>query len=402
MKELKKTVSKYFFGLIAVCYVTEGIVDVAVASVWPVIANAIKAHLSLIGILVMVYYLGAIIMSPNTYKIRHCIGTNYTMVLSQICFSTALFLYIIASNIYIFALGMFVNGMGCGLLEINASSYVLKAYDAKEESILYGFWGLGSVLGSTVMVLAINYYPPYKRGFAALIIIILVNIILLLLAKRNWEKQKETLPDYIINIHSVTEEEKKTNIKIKDLLKDKKVIFVLCCFFLSQSVIITFNSLVSTIAVSHRDIYENTAVIVPIIYYTAIFVGRVLFGIISKRTKVITVLKTNIMVLILLFTILCIKSLNGFAVCAIMILIGFVASPIIPFMNAYIKEMFDVKYLSALLGYGDVSGVFGIIVISGLTTFVMKMTSIQVVEFTFIVLSIVLYFLLIRIEKENI
>ena len=180
MKELKKTVSKYFFGLIAVCYVTEGIVDVAVASVWPVIANAIKAHLSLIGILVMVYYLGAIIMSPNTYKIRHCIGTNYTMVLSQICFSTALFLYIIASNIYIFALGMFVNGMGCGLLEINASSYVLKAYDVKEESILYGFWGLGSVLGSTVMVLAINYYPPYKRGFAALIIIILVNMILLL------------------------------------------------------------------------------------------------------------------------------------------------------------------------------------------------------------------------------
>ena len=361
MKELKKTVSKYFFGLIAVCYVTEGIVDVAVASVWPVIANAIKAHLSLIGILVMVYYLGAIIMSPNTYKIRHCIGTNYTMVLSQICFSTALFLYIIASNIYIFALGMFVNGMGCGLLEINASSYVLKAYDAKEESILYGFWGLGSVLGSTVMVLAINYYPPYKRGFAALIIIILVNIVLLLLAKRNWEKQKETLPEYIINIHSVTEEEKKT-----------------------------------------KDIYENTAVIVPIIYYIAIFVGRLLFGIISKRTKVITVLKINIMILILLFTILCIKSLNGFAVCAIMILIGFVASPIIPFMNAYIKEMFDVKYLSALLGYGDVSGVFGIIVISGLTTFVMKMTSIQVVEFIFIVLSIVLYFLLIRIEKENI
>ena len=85
-----------------------------------------------------------------------------------------------------------------------------------------------------------------------------------------------------------------------------------------------------------------------------------------------------------------------------MILIGFVASPIIPFMNAYIKEMFDVKYLSALLGYGDVSGVLGIIVISGLTTFVMKMTSIQVVEFIFIVLSIVLYFLLIRIEKENI
>ena len=402
MKELKKTVSKYFFGLIAFCYVTEGIVDVAVASVWPVIANAIKAHLSLIGILVMVYYLGAVFMSPNTYKIRRCIGTNYTMVLSQICFSTALLLYIISPNIYIFALGMFLNGMGCGLLEINASSYVLKAYEAKEESIMFGFWGLGSVLGSTVMVLAIKYYPPYKRGFIALIVIILVNIILLLLAKRNWEKQKETLPDYIINIHSVTEEEKKTHIDIKDLLKDRKVIFILLCFFLSQSVLITFNSLVSTIAVSHIDIYETTAVVVPIVYYLAIFVGRVLFGIVSKKIKVITVLKTNIMILIILFTTLSITSLNGFVVCVIMVLIGFVASPIIPFMNAYIKEMFDVKYLSALLGYGDVSGVLGIIVISGLTTFVMKMTSIQVVEFIFIFLSIALYLLLVRIEKENI
>lgn len=76
-------------------------------------------------------------------------------------------------------------------------------------------------------------------------------------------------------------------------------------------------------------------------------------------------------------------------------------SPIIPFFNAYIKEIFDVKLLSALLGYADVCAILGIVVLSGLTTPILKMTSIQTVELIFALIMAMLYLLLIKTQKEK-
>lgn len=312
MQEAKQKISKVFFYLIAICYATEGIVDVVVGSAWPVIASSLKVDISLIGILTMMYFLGSILTSPKTYKIRQKIGTNYTMVLSQMCFATALVIYVMASSVYTFAIGMFINGMGCGLMEVNANSYVLKAYDVKEESVLSSFWGLGSVIGSTVMAVAVKLYPPYKRGFNILIALLIINIVMLLLAKKSWTKQKKTLDKVIVDIHSVTEEEKTVNAKILDLIKDKKVVLVLIGFFLSQSVIVTLNSLVSTIAVNQGEINEKDAVVVPIIFFAAIFLGRFLFGHISKKTKIIKVLKVNTLIAAILLLLLSITPFKGF------------------------------------------------------------------------------------------
>lgn len=401
MQEVKQKVSKNFFYLIAICYATEGIVDVVVSSAWPVIANVLKKDISFIGILVMFYYFGSAVISPNTYKIRKRIGTNYTMVLSQICFSTALGLYIVATNIYIFLLGMFINGMGCGLMEVNASSYVLKAYDVKEESTIYGFWGIGSVLGSTVMALAVKFFPPYQRGFSILIVIMIINIILLLSAKLSWTKQKETLSNDIIDLHSVTKEEKKAVIKISDLIKKDKVVLILICFFLSESVIITLNSLVSTIAVNQGGMIEHKAVVMPIIYFISIFLGRIIHGRLYNNTNVIKVLKRNAFIAMVLLILLCISPVNTLIVCTITTIIGFILGPTIPFLNAYIKEMFNITLLSPLLGYGDLCAVIGTIIISGFTTIIIKTTSIRVVELTYAVMIFIFYLLLTKTEQKR-
>lgn len=375
--------------------------DVVVGSTWPVIARVISVDISLIGILVMFYYLGAIITSPRTYKIRQRLGTNYTMVLSQICFCLALIFYLLASNIFHFALGMFVNGMGCGLMEVNANSYTLKAYDVKGESLLSSFWGLGSVIGSTVMAAAVKYFPPYKSGFKILVAILLINIVLLLILKAGWIKQRENISRELLSLHSVTEEEKKVDIKFSDLIKEKKIFIILICFLLAQGVIITLNSLVSTIAVSQGMVQENVAVGMAILFFAAIFLGRMLFGYVNKNVNVIKVLKMNSIIACILLALLSLSPLNGVIICLHVTVLGFILSPIIPFLNSYIKEEFDTTLLSALLGYGDVCGIIGIIIASGLTTLILKTSSIRTVEMFFAMLMLVLYILLKKEEKTR-
>ena len=114
---------------------------------------------------------------------------------------------------------------------------------------------------------------------------------------------------------------------------------------------------------------------------------------------VIKVLKTNIIIAVLLFILLTISQFKGLLVCVCTILIGFILSPIIPFLNAYIKELFHAKHLSALLGYADVSALLGIITVSGFATPIIKMTSIQCLELMYAVILGIVYLLLVRTEK---
>ena len=401
MSKDKQKISKFFFYLIVACYMMEGIVDVIVGSSWPVIARTIRVDISLIGMLNMVYYMGSIITSSRTYKIRQKLGTNYTMVLSHICFGFALILYIIATNIYILFIGMFINGVGCGLMEVNANSYVLKAYDVKGESILSSFWGLGSVLGSTIMATAVRYFPPYQKGFAILVGILVINIILLLIAKKHWVKKRKTMSKEIVDLHSVTDEEKNVNIKIISLIKNRKIILILISFFFAEGVIITLNSLVSTILVSQGNISESSALGITILFFVAIFLGRMIFGNTTKKGKIISILKINSFIVSILLLLLFMCPAKSAIISVLTITIGFISAPIIPFLYAYLKETFDVTLLSALLGYGDVCGVIGIISMSGLTTFILGKASVKGVEIFFAISLLILFLIFIKAEKLN-
>ena len=399
MSNFQQQVSKKFYYLIATCYMTAGIVDVIVGSVWPVIATSLRVDISLIGVLVMLSYIGSIATSPNTYKIRKKIGTNYTMVLSMLCFVVSLTIYIFAKTIYSLAIGMFVNGIGYGLLEVNVSSYVLKAYGIREEAILFSLWSLGSVIGSAIMAISISYFPSYQSGFGVLIGALLINIALLIRTKAKWVVERQSLPKELLELHSVTEEEKKIVVKVNDIIKNKKEVFVLICFFLVQGVVITLNTISSTILVTKGGINDNTAVSLVIIYFAALFFGRIVFGKFAEKSSVMKVIKINTILVIMLFILLYLSPNNKFIIFSILILTGFTASPLLPLFNASIKELFDIKFLSALLGYGDVCGVIGIIIISGLSTLIMKMTSINYVLLSFVLFMLIVYVLLRKIEQ---
>lgn len=399
MSNFQQQVSKKFYYLIATCYMTAGIVDVIVGSVWPVIATSLRVDISLIGVLVMLSYIGSIATSSNTYKIRKKIGTNYTMVLSMICFVVSLTIYIFAKTIYSLAIGMFVNGIGYGLLEVNVSSYVLKAYGIREEAILFSLWSLGSVIGSAIMAISISYFPSYQSGFGVLIGALLINIALLIRTKAKWVVERQSLPKKLLELHSVTEEEKKIVVKVNDIIKNKKAVFVLICFFLVQGVVITLNTIASTILVTKGGINDNTAVSLVIIYFAALFLGRIAFGKLAEKSSVMKVIKINTILVIMLFILLYLSPNNKFIIFSILILTGFTASPLLHLFNASIKELFDIKFLSALLGYGDVCGVLGIIIISGLSTLIMKMTSINYVLLSFVLFMLIVYVLLQKIEQ---
>ena len=146
---------------------------------------------------------------------------------------------------------------------------------------------------------------------------------------------------------------------------------------------------------------EAMAATTTIIYFMAIFFGRLFYSHIANKIKITRALKTNIFIIAILFVLFYTNLFNGIIICVLIVILGLVAAPLIPLLYSYLKEKVGVTHLSALLGYGDVSGLCGIIIMSGLTTIIMKLFSINDVELLFAILIFILYALFIKLDAKE-
>lgn len=401
MKTNVKKISKVFLYSIFFCYALEGIAEQIMGSVWPIISKEIHADISLIGTLSMVVYAGSCITSLWTSKIRAKIGTNYTIVLSMVFFAIAITLFIFATSFLWILAGSFLSGLGIGLFDVNSESYVLKAYDAKSDSLMRSFWGIGAFIGPAILTYSIAKYSSYKLGFGIILTLYLVSIFVLFLLKRNWEKQKLSLDREIVDQHSVTSDERNVSINILKLLKIKTLPrMLLCCLFVN-SVSRTICLFISTILVEQNGVKEYVATGAAGIFCLANFVGRIAFGYLSKKINIKRILIINAFIEILILTTFYLNILNKNYVIIFIIVLGFCDSILIPFTNACVKEIFNTTNLSAILSLGTGVGLIGTMIVCAISTVIIKNYSIRNVELMYVILLIAFLIIFVSILGKS-
>ena len=393
--------SHFFLYLIYVCFAMYGWVASLLGGVWPKLSGDIGADISMLGILVMINYIASGISSLFTYKIRMKIGTNYTNVLGLMSTIISMIVFATASNFVVLAIAVAFSGLGCGIIDINSNSYVVKAYDTKWVSFMHACWGLGATLGPMAMSFAMTYLPNYRYGFYFTAIIVLIVIIILLCGKRYWEKMKKTLDQKIVSLHSVTKEEKGQETSLIDLLKIKNTKKFLICFYLANGASCAFSVWLATMAVGQRGVSASEAALAASIYFFALMIGRVFFGMLASKYGIPFVLK------------LCCALSGIFAICyyipykAVSIvfvhsaLMGFVGGTIIPLLNVSIKDLFDERYLSPLIGFGGAVGLVGIASMSAIMTVVANALTIHNIQIVQIVSFALIYFIYSNVLKNT-
>lgn len=398
-----KRISNVFLYLIFFCYACEGVAEQLISSVWPSISADIKADISLIGVLSIMIYVSSGIASLLAYKIRNKIGTNKTTTLTMAFFSISIIIYIFSKNFIGIAVGMFITGFGLGLNDVGADSYVIKAYDAKQDSILHSCWTVGAFVGTTILTFTMTEFSSYKIGFVIILMIFLCVIICLILAKRNWERKKVNLDENLVKKHSVTEEEKNLNINIFELLKIKNMPFILMCFGIVNAVSRSITVFIATIMVEQYGAKEIVATSVLGFFCFAGFIGRIMGGFISDKFALKNILIFGIFVEILIYMLLFLNVFNVSVGIVLFIILGVFDSIQIPYILSYAKENFDTSILSVLFGYGNVIGLIFSIIVSALATVIIQRFSIRYIEIMYIILLCLLFLFLmsIKIEKKQ-
>ena len=392
--------TKTFMFMIYVCFGVYGLCSSLVGGIWPQIATELKIDAAFIGIIYTITSVASGLSSLRTYKIRQKLGSNFTSIVGLVLFAISMILYANARNIPMLVAAAIILGFGNGIIDVNSNSYVVKAYDAKWVSFMHAVWGLTATAAPVLMAFTILYTGSYRNGFSISFAIIVVIVIILLLMKRYWIKKRETIDKDILSMHSVTDEEKSSDIKVIEILKMKKVLPTLLCFTLSIGSGCAFMAWAATIVVEEKGITVVQGATAAAVYSFALTVGRICMGIVAEKIEINKIIKLLTFLEVVLILLLFLPYQNAWIVYVNIALIGFMSGPVTPLLNVALKELFDVKILSVLISLGGVFGLCGIAAIASLMTLASKIVSINYVHIVPAIGFALLCFIYSRVSRK--
>ena len=379
-----------FLFVVFVSYVLYGLSGNLLNSVWPKVAGDIGAAVALLGVVSTLCNITSGIACAFVYKIRRKYGTNVTISIGLVFMALCLILYYVAQNIYIIGIGFIILGIGNAIVDVGANSYVIKAYDAKKVSLLHACWGVGSSIGPMIMAFSISSLNNYRAGFAIGAIIIIAVFILMRFMKRKWMANKDKVAKEIVELHSVSEEEKTSNKKFTDIIKIDLALIVMICFFFGNALNGLMNTWIATIFVEQRHISVIEGANLATVFFATLTITRVILGFVASSFKTKSVVLFGIILSIVGIGTMFIKSTNIHFLYLNAAILGIGISPIIPFLNHYLKDLFGENNVGEILSFCSIFSLTGIGISSFCATLVVRFFGIDVIQVYIITIAIIL------------
>ena len=369
--------TKIFLFMIYICFGVYGLCSSLVGGIWPHMAVELNIDATFVGVIFTITSIASGISSLRTYKIRQKLGSNLTSILGLVLYAISMILYAQARNMIMLIIAPITLGLANGIIDVNSNSYVVKAYDAKWVSFMHAVWGLTATAAPMLMTFALLYTSSYSNGFYIALAIIIVVIVILLFMKSYWIDKRKTIDKEILEMHSVTEEEKANNIKEIEVIKMNKVLPTLLCFGFSIGSGCAFMAWAATIVVSQKGVSVVEGATAVAIYSFALMVGRIIMGVAAEKVGPEKIIKALSLLETIFIIILFIPYKSVSLVYINIAIIGFMSGPLTPLLHASLKELFDVKILSVVISLAGVFGLCGVAVISAVMTVASKITSIN-------------------------
>ena len=339
----------------------------------------------------MAYYASSSVGCILASDTRKKLGTSYSSILSLAFYILSLLIVAFANNVALIVLAVLIMGFGVGITEVNTDSYVIKAYDAKWDSFLHAFWGVGSFVAPLLLRFSLRQTSSYQVSTFIVIAICLVTMGFFLVCKRSWIELRKKYSKEIVDLHSVTEEEKNFKITFRNLLKVDKIVPALVCFFLINGIVRAAVVILPTLLVAQKMLIPKDIGLVFPFYFIAMYLGRIIFGLLTSVFKIKHLIKTSIVLSIISFLLFHVENNNHYYIIFCMIFMGFSTASLIPLMNSNLKDVFEIKYLSIILGYGEIVGLVGTSVLSFFLSIVMRHISMSATQILLIILLILLF-----------
>ncbi len=327
-----------YFGFISL-----GLPDSALGAAWPTMFGELNVPVSYAGVLSMIIAAGTIISSLCSDFLTKKLGTGLITALSVATTAAALLGFSFCTEFWLLCLVAIPYGLGAGSVDAALNNYVALHYASKHMSWLHCMWGVGTIIGPTIMGALLTGGKHWTDGYRTLSFIQIALTAILFTSLPLWKKRTGTPTP-----QAQTESTRKSH-SIFSALKIPGAIAVMVTFFcycaLEQTAMLWSSSYMAL----YNGVPEDVAALCASVFFIGITVGRAANGFLTIKlsdTRLIRIGQAIILVgcAVLFLPFGQVSTLIG------IVLVGLGCAPIYPCIIHSTPERFGAENSQALIG----------------------------------------------------
>ncbi|MGZ9585835.1 MFS transporter [Paenibacillus marinisediminis] len=327
--------------IIYISFISLGLPDSLLGSVWPVMRHELGAPVSYAGIISMIISCGTIISSFFSETVIRRWGTGLVTAVSVLMTAVALLGFAFAPSFIWLCLMAIPLGLGAGSIDAALNNFVALHYKAKHMNWLHSFWGIGATAGPAIMSFYLMNDRSWSLGYLTIGIIQVILVMILFMTLPLWKK---AAPEAAADEASAPVVMKK-----KDILKIRGIKPALIAFFCYCALESTAGLWGSSFLVIHRGISPETAAKWISLFYLGITLGRMASGFISAKLDNVAMVRLGLGGIAVGIVLLLLPFGNAMNPIAFM-MIGLGCAPIFPSMLHQTPKNFGSETSQSVMG----------------------------------------------------
>ncbi len=377
-------------AVIYLSFISLGLPDSVLGAAWPTMFPELGVPISFAGIISIIISAGTITSSLLSDRLNKWLGTGKITALSVAATAVALFGFSTCTEFWQLCLWAVLYGLGAGGVDAALNNYVALHYASRHMSWLHCMWGVGTVIGPSILSCALVNGGGWNTGYRYISYLQIGLTVILILSLPLWKKQAL----------GGTEEINAQPVKLKDVFKIRGALEVIITFFCYCALESTVSLWACSYMVLHNGIDETVAAGFASAFFIGITAGRFVSGFLTFKLNDTQMVRLGGILAVLGIISLFLPFGTAFTVGGI-ILIGLGCAPIYPAIIHSTPVHFGAEKSQALIGVQMASAYLGSLTMPPLFGILANHISVSLMPVYSLVIAVTMVLMHERLVKKT-
>lgn len=255
-------------AVIYLAFIGLGLPDSLLGAAWPMIYPQFGVPVSSMGLISMIISAGTILSSLNSSRLTRALGAGKVTLLSTALTALALLGFGMSRSLWQLCFWAVPYGLGAGSVDAALNNYVALHYASRHMSWLHCMWGVGTIIGPSLMSAALTGGHGWGGGYLLTALVQGLIVAVLLLSLPLWGRPTS----------GNGSETETAALSLREVLAIPGAKEVMLCFFGYCALESTAGLWAASYLTLARDIPAETAAGFAALFYLGITAGRAVSG----------------------------------------------------------------------------------------------------------------------------
>ncbi len=343
LSKYPKTMIQLLIVIIYIAFISLGLPDSVLGSVWPTLYVEMDVPVSFSGIISMTISMSTILSSLLSDRLTRKFGAGLVTATSIVLTALALLGFSFSTKFWMLCIFAIPYGLGAGGVDAALNNYVALHYSSRHMSWLHCMWGVGAILGPTIMGAILTNGQGWQDGYRYLNYIQIALSAIVFLSLPLWRKKEK------LSLGNEPDTKSTKPLTLKQIFTTKGALSVFITFFCYCALESTAMLWSSSYLVLHNGVSEERAALFGSMFFIGMTVGRAINGFATIKLDDTTLIRIGSVIILVGGLLLFIPAGEILSIVAI-IVIGLGCAPIYPCIIHSTPIMFGKDKSQALIG----------------------------------------------------